>query len=100
MKNDVVYFNLEQKDSVQGWRKKWFYIKDQTAIGQQFGLTPFDPLARVKRTRAWRHELSDAEHAEVEPMYRRVVELKRTAGQEVSGLHLIALFVKRCVQPL
>ena len=54
----------------------------------------------VKRTRAWRHELSDAERAEVEPMYRRVVELKKTAGQEVSGLHLIALFIKRCVQPL
>ena len=34
------------------------------------------------------------------PLYRRVVELKRTAGQEVSGLHLIAIYVRRCVQPL
>ena len=70
VKNEVVYFNLEQKDSVQGWRLKWFYIKDQTAIGQQFGLAPFDPAARAKRTRAWRHELTDAELAEVGPMYR------------------------------
>ena len=65
-----------------------------------FVLAPFDPAARAKRTHAWRHELTDAELAEVDPMYRRVVELKRTAGQEVSGLHLIALFVKRCMQPL
>jgi hypothetical protein len=29
--------------SVQGWRKKWFYIKDQkTASSDQFGIAPFD----------------------------------------------------------
>ena len=33
-------------------------------------------------------------------MYHRVVELRRTPGLEVSGLQLIAIFVKRCVQPI
>ena len=99
-RSEVIYFNLEQKEYVQGWRQRWFYIRDQAAAGQQFGFATFDPSARVKRTRAWRHELSDAERAEVEPMYQRVIELKRTAGQEVSGPHLIALFIRRCVQPL
>jgi hypothetical protein len=29
--------------SVQGWRQKWFYIKDQKAIvSDQYGLPPFD----------------------------------------------------------
>ena len=100
VKSNVTYFNLEQRESVQGWRSKWFYIRDQPILGQQFGLTPFDPAARVKRTRAWRHELTDAERAEVAPLYLRVEELKKTAGREVSGLHLMALFIKRCVQPL
>ena len=80
VKNEVTSFNLEKKDSVQGCRKKWFYLKDQTTIGQQYGLAPFDPVARAKRTRAWKHELTDAELAEVGPLYRRVVELKRTPG--------------------
>ena len=100
VKSNVTYFNLEQRESVQGWRSKWFYIKDQPVVGQQFGLTPFDPSAQVKRTRAWRHELTDAERAVVAPLYLRVEELKKTAGREVSGLHLMALFSKRCVQPL
>ena len=94
------YFNLEKQDSVQGWRKKWFYIKDQAVTGQQYGLAPFDPAARAKKSRAWRHELTAAEEADVAPLYRRVVELRRTAGLEVSGLQLIALFVKRCIQPI
>jgi hypothetical protein len=28
--------------SVQGWRKKWFYIKDQKTTSDQFGIAPFD----------------------------------------------------------
>jgi hypothetical protein len=100
VKSDVVYFDLQQKESVAGWRTRWFYIKDEAVTGQQFGLPPFDLTAVVKRTRAWRHELSERELAEVEPMYNRVIELKRAAGREVTGLHLITLFIRRCVQPL
>ena len=87
-------------DSVQGWRKKGFYIQDQPIISQQVGLPPFDPTARVKKSRAWKNAVSDAEAAEVEALYRWVLELKTTLQREVSGLHLIATFVKRCIQPL
>ena len=72
------YFDIEMPDSVQGWRKKWFYIKDQAAIGQPFSLAPFDLAARARKCRAWKHELTDEEAAEVEPLYRRVGELRRT----------------------
>jgi hypothetical protein len=37
------YLEFNMTDSVQGWRKKWFYIKDQkTASSDQFGIAPFD----------------------------------------------------------
>ena len=41
------YFDLEKIDSVSGWRKGWFYLKDRRAVGQQFGLASFNPGARV-----------------------------------------------------
>ena len=90
------YFDLEKLDFVQGWRKKWFYVKDQTAPGQLYGLAPFDPAAWAIRWSAWEHELSSSELEAVEPLVQHVVELK----EELTGVQLIAIFVKRCVQPL
>ena len=99
-KVEVDYFNLEKLDSVQGWRKKWFYIKDQFTVGQQYGLTPFDPAAHLKKCRGWEHKLSPTKVKLAEPLVQRVVDLRRKSGPEVTGLQLIALFVKRCVQPI
>ncbi|KAK1616689.1 hypothetical protein QYE76_022206 [Lolium multiflorum] len=36
------YFDLNFADSVQGWRKKWLYIKDESSDAQEYGLAPFD----------------------------------------------------------
>ena len=99
-KGEVSYFNLEKMDSVQGWRKKCFYIQDQPIVDQQLGLPPFDLTARVKKGHAWKNAVDDAEAAEVKALYQRVLDLKTTPRREVSGLHLIATFVKRCIQPL
>jgi hypothetical protein len=36
--------------SVQGWRKKWFYIKDQeNSSSDQYGITPFDANKELKK---------------------------------------------------
>jgi hypothetical protein len=36
--------------SVQGWRKKWFYIKDQkVSSSDQYGIAPFDASKEVKK---------------------------------------------------
>ena len=51
------YFDLEKLDSVQGWRKKCFYVKDQATPGQLYGLASFDPTERVIRRSSWEHEL-------------------------------------------
>jgi hypothetical protein len=37
------YLEFNMDVSVQGWRKKWFYIKDQKAMSSdKFGIAPFD----------------------------------------------------------
>ena len=76
IKAKETYFDLEKLDSVQGWRKKWFYVKDQTTIGQQYGLAPFDLVPRAARCAAWEQDLSPYEPEVVEPLSHRVVELK------------------------
>jgi hypothetical protein len=36
--------------SVQGWRKKWFYTKDQkSSDSDQYGLAPFDAGKRADK---------------------------------------------------
>jgi hypothetical protein len=43
MRTEAHYLEFSMAASVQGWRKKWFYIKDQkTASSDQFGIAPFD----------------------------------------------------------
>jgi hypothetical protein len=36
--------------SIQGWRKKWFYIQDKKAASSdQFGIAPFDAKAKLTK---------------------------------------------------
>jgi hypothetical protein len=40
--------------SVQGWRKKWFYIKDQKAASfDNFGIAPFDAKKSLTKLTSW-----------------------------------------------
>jgi hypothetical protein len=40
---EVHYLEFSMAASIQGWKKKWFYIKDQkTASSDKFGIAPFD----------------------------------------------------------
>jgi hypothetical protein len=40
--------------SVQGWRQKWFYIKDQkTSEFDEYGLAPFDANKILTKLTTW-----------------------------------------------
>src|SRR3954463_7308398 len=36
--SSVLFFSFSMCESVQYWRKKWFYIRDSIMDGQEFGL--------------------------------------------------------------
>jgi hypothetical protein len=38
---DVPYFNLQIPENNPGWRTKWFYTKDKSPAGTDFGLEEF-----------------------------------------------------------
>jgi hypothetical protein len=48
--------------SVQGWRQKWFYIKDQkSSDSDQYGLAPFDASKGLSKLNTWDASPSEAE---------------------------------------
>jgi hypothetical protein len=99
-RGDVVYFNLKQPESVQNWRKRWFYIRDEHTPSQEFGLPEFSATAAIVKRKTWKHRLSTVEESETAPLLAWVEALQTTAGKEVSGLHLISTFLRRRIQPL
>ncbi|KAM0853649.1 hypothetical protein ACQ4PT_050942 [Festuca glaucescens] len=94
------YFDLRMRDSVQDWRKKWFYVKDEPVAGQKYGLAPLDAAAEVKKLKSWDIPLTDAELEEMEPMIRKIKPLQTTMYKELSGLQLMAFFIRMRIKPL
>jgi hypothetical protein len=54
----------------------------------------------VMKRKSWRHHCTAEEEEEVAPLMARVRDLQLKPGKEVSGTHLIAIFLQRRVQPL
>jgi hypothetical protein len=87
--------------SVQGWRKKWFYIKDRkVSSSDQYGIAPFDASKEVKKLASWDSPPTEAEMEEIKPLLARIQALKSGKGGALSGTQLMAFFLQRRVQPL
>jgi hypothetical protein len=87
--------------SVQGWRQKWFYIKDQKfSNSDQYGLAPFDASKGLTKLTTWDALPSDAEVENIKPLLARIQELKNAAGNRLTGTQLMVFFLRRRIQPL
>ncbi|KAK1616814.1 hypothetical protein QYE76_022331 [Lolium multiflorum] len=58
---DVDYFDVKFPDSVQGWRKRWLYIREEYVNNQEYDIAPFDGAAEILRRRSWHAEASAEE---------------------------------------
>jgi hypothetical protein len=98
---EAQYLEFSIAVSVQGWRTKWFYIKDRKSSPEdQYGLPPFDASQEVKKLAPWDMLPSDAEAEQILPLLSRIQALKGGQGGALSGIQLMAFFVQRRVQPL
>jgi hypothetical protein len=87
--------------SEQGWRQKWFYIKDQkAAASDQYGLPPFDVNQSLTKLTTWDAPPSEAEVEVIKPFLARIQRLKSAAGGGLIGMQLMAFFLQRRIQPL
>jgi hypothetical protein len=86
--------------SVQGWRTKWFYIKDRkVSSSDQYGIAPFDASKELKQLASWDSPPIDAEMEEIKPLLTRIQALKSGRGGMLSGTQLMAFFLQHRVQP-
>jgi hypothetical protein len=98
---EAQYLEFSMSTSVQGWRTKWFYIKDRKASpGDEYGLAPFDASKELKKLASWDSPPSDAEMEQIAPLLTRIQALKGGKGGALSGIQLMAFFVQHRVQPL
>jgi hypothetical protein len=95
------YLEFSMASSVQGWRKKWFYIKDQKASSSDlYGIAPFDAAKHLEKLASWDSPPTEAEMEDVKPLLARIQALKSDDGGALSGTQLVAFFLQRRVQPL
>jgi hypothetical protein len=98
---EAQYLEFSIAASVQGWRTKWFYIKDRKAFPKnEYGLAPFDASKELKKLASWDSPPTDAEMEQIAPLLTRIQALKEGKGSALSGIQLMAFFVQCRVQPL
>ncbi|KAK1681225.1 hypothetical protein QYE76_042073 [Lolium multiflorum] len=100
VRSDVDYFDVKFPDSVQGWRKKWLYIREESSNPVEENIAPFDGEAKILRRRSWDAETIEAEKLATEALMTRIHELQNTRGKELSGIEITAYFLRTRVQPL
>jgi hypothetical protein len=95
------YLEFSMAASVQGWRTKWFYIKDwRNSPSDKYGLAPFDASQELKKLASWDSPPTEAEMEEIKPLLARIQELQSGKGGALSGTQLMAFFLQCRVQPL
>jgi hypothetical protein len=59
--------------SVQGWKKKWFYIKDQkTSSSDKFGIASFDATKILTKLTSWDSPHTEAKIEDIKPLLSRI----------------------------
>ncbi|KAK1626778.1 hypothetical protein QYE76_001093 [Lolium multiflorum] len=100
VRSDVEYFDVKFPDSIQGWRKKWLYIHEESSNPVEENIAPFDGEAKILRRRSWDAEATEDEKLSTEALITRIHELQNTRGKELSGIEITAYFLRTRVQPL
>ncbi|KAK1628870.1 hypothetical protein QYE76_003185 [Lolium multiflorum] len=97
---DVEYFDVKFPDSVQGWRKRWLYVREEYSDSQEYNIAPFDGSAKILQHRSWDAEATEEEKTATDALMKRIHELQNTRVKELLGIQITAHFLRIRVQPL
>ncbi|KAK1605882.1 hypothetical protein QYE76_029555 [Lolium multiflorum] len=100
VKKEVDYLNFPMKESVQGWRHKWFYLRDTPVPGRRSNLPPFKDVLVAQPKKSWRNTLSPDESALADKLFEQVVDLKNAGGLTMCDTEVVSVFLNHRVQPL
>jgi hypothetical protein len=100
-RTEVHYLKFTMAASVQGWKKKWFYIKDhKNSYSDQYGIAPFDAKQDLKKLSSWDLPPIEAEMEDIKPLLTHIQALKSESGGALSETQLMSFFLQWRVQPL
>jgi hypothetical protein len=100
-RTEVHYLEFIMAASVQGWKKKWFYLKDQkNSSSDQYIIAPFDADQELKKLSSWDSPPTEAKMEDIKPLLTRIQALKSASGGALSGTQLMSFFLQRRIQPL
>ncbi|KAK1660823.1 hypothetical protein QYE76_048982 [Lolium multiflorum] len=100
VRKEVDYLDYPMKESVQGWRNKWFYLRDPSVSGRYSNLPPFEDKLIAKPKKSWQNTLSPDEKLTADRLFDQIVTLKNTGGLTMCGTEVVSVFLQRRVQPL
>ncbi|KAK1681519.1 hypothetical protein QYE76_042367 [Lolium multiflorum] len=89
VRKDVDYLDYPMKESVQGWRNKWFYLRDLAVSGQHPNLPPFEDKLVANAKKSWQNALSPEERVIADKLFDQVVTLKNTGGLTMCGTEVL-----------
>ncbi|KAK1608278.1 hypothetical protein QYE76_031951 [Lolium multiflorum] len=94
VRSDVDYFDVKFPDSVQGWRKKWLYVHEESSDSVEYNIAPFDGKTKILRRRSWDAEATEEEKLATKALMTRIRELQSTRGKELSGIQITSYFLR------
>ncbi|KAK1681344.1 hypothetical protein QYE76_042192 [Lolium multiflorum] len=80
---DVEYFNVKFPDSVQGWRKRWLYVREECRDSLEYNIAPL--TAKFSRRRSRDAEATEEEKRD-EALMSRIHELRIPAAKSCRPL--------------
>jgi hypothetical protein len=92
---EVNYLNFTMRESVQGWRLKWFYLRDPSTHGCNTCLPKFVDVLEATPKKYWRNILTVEERTTTDKLYERIFEIKDVDGQTMISTKVVAVFLRR-----
>jgi hypothetical protein len=77
------------RESVQGWRLKWFYLKDSSAAKMR--LSKFVDVPEVVPKKSWKNILTPEEKPVVDRLFDRILRIKESDDQTMMGTKIVAV---------
>ncbi|KAK1678611.1 hypothetical protein QYE76_039459 [Lolium multiflorum] len=99
VRSGVDYFDVKFPDSVQGWRKRWLYVHEESSDSMEYNIAPFDGKTKILRRRSWDAEATEEEKLAIEALMTRIRELQSTRGKELSDIQITTYFLRIRMQP-
>jgi hypothetical protein len=76
VRKEVKYFNFLMKEYVQGWRQKWFYLRDRPTTRHRSNLPPFEDVLEEVPKKSWQNTLTAEESEVADQLYGKILYLK------------------------